>query len=310
MHLLNSNWLETASKHRWLVAVSGGRDSVALLHACVSAGLKDLVICHVNHQLRGDESNTDEAFVIALAKQFNLPISIHRADVNSTAKAEKKSIELAAREARHAAFAIDFEKHQCDAVLLAHHADDQAETVLYKLLRGSAGLKGMLSKQEFAGFTIMRPMLETSRTEINAYIAAHGLSYVEDSSNAEDFAVRNRIRNEALPLLEKIMGKKIAPAINKSLKYSQQREEFVQEMIDYESMIDPQGRLYLPSIHGTPEVIQQAVIHRYLKEQGISNISHSLIESATNILSPEQPAKINLPKGKHLRRSQQRLYID
>jgi len=210
MQILDPSWLEHSMEKRWLVGVSGGRDSVALLHACVQAGLKELVVVHINHGLRGEESDGDEDFVRALSEAYELEYICSRHQVDELATKQKKSLELAARETRHSVFSTELKARNYDGVLLAHHAEDQAETVLFNLFRGSAGLKGMQQIQhiESHDLTIHRPLLDTSRADINQYIQTYQLSYREDSSNAEDFATRNRLRNEAIPLLEEIMGKK------------------------------------------------------------------------------------------------------
>lgn len=311
MSLLDKPWLESAKEKRWLVGVSGGRDSVALLHACVSAGLTDLIVAHVNHGLRGEESDGDAVLVRELAKQYGLDCKVAEYNVGAIASEEKKSIELAAREARHRFFSAECESEKCAGVLLGHHADDQAETVLFNLLRGSAGLRGMQKKQyiEESNVTLYRPLLETTREEIDAYTSAHELEFREDSSNADDFATRNRIRNEAMPLLEDIMGRKIAPALTRALNISEKKEEALDDIIDYESLLDPQGRLFLPSLETLPLAVQEKVIHHYLKQHKVSNISQELIQSAVSLLDKSQVAKINLPQGRFLRRSQQRIFV-
>jgi len=315
MNLLDSEWLAQAKESRWLLAVSGGRDSVAMLHACMQAfgsdALENLVVCHVNHQLRGAESDADEELVRKLVSEYGVALEVHHADVAAIVENEKKSIELAAREARHDAFFKVCEEYQCAGVLLAHHADDQVETVLYHLLRGAAGLKGMQVQMEFKekNLTLVRPMLSVRRSEIDTYISKYQLEYREDASNAEPFAVRNRMRNEVLPLLKDVMGRDVVPAVLKSLEYTEQQESFVNEMIDYESMLDPQGRLYLPSLREAPEVIQQRIIHRYLTEKKVSNITYDLVIASLKLMDSNQPAKINLPRGMFLRRKEQRIFI-
>ena len=315
MTILDPVWLEKASEKKWLIAVSGGRDSIALLHSCATnphlTESNSLVVCHVNHQLRGVESDADELLVRELAAHYKLPISVHVTNVSAIAVEEKKSIELAAREARHAAFSSACEEYQCDAVLLAHHADDQSETALYNLLRGSAGLKGMQKETHLTdkNLTLVRPILQVRRSEINSYIASNDLSYREDKTNAEPFAVRNRLRNEAIPLLNEILGRDIAPSILKSVQHTEQNEYIIQQMIDYSSMLDPQGRLHLPSLTEAPQVIQQRILRRYLTEQKINNITQDLIESCLSLLDPSNPAKINLPRGKFLRRKERRIFV-
>ena len=311
MSLLDPAWLHTAPSKRWLVAVSGGRDSVALLHACHASGLTDLVVCHINHQLRGEESDGDEALVLKLAQRYGLRTSFHSLDVASIAKTEKKSIELAAREARHEAFSRACETFSCAGVLLAHHADDQAETTLFNLLRGSAGLKGMasISQIERHAITLHRPLLQSRRSEINDYILQHKLSYREDSSNAEADATRNRLRNEAIPLLGEILGRDITPAVNSALQHQQLADAFIESKMDYPSMLDPQGRIHLPSLTASATIIQQQVLHRYLSEHRICKLSQQLIASCLTLTDPSKPAKINLPGNNYLRRKAQRLFI-
>lgn len=312
MSLLDSEWLEYASKKRWVLAVSGGRDSIAMLHACQQLlDSAQLVVCHVNHQLRGADSDKDEALVVQLANDYDIAYEVCRIDVAAKVADEKKSIELAAREARHQAFSEICEKYKCDGVVLAHHADDQVETILYQLLRGSAGLKGMQSEVRLKEkqLTLVRPMLSIRRSEINDYISNNKLVYREDTSNAEPFAVRNRMRNEVLPLIQEVMGRDVAPAVLKSFLHTEEQEGFIEEMVDYSSMLDPQGRLYLPSLKEMPRVIQKRIIHRYLTESKISNVSYDLVEASLNLLDSTQSAKINLPKGMFLRRKEQRIFL-
>ena len=315
MSFLDLEWLEHAPSKRWLVAVSGGRDSMALLHACAhDKRLKQsnsLVVCHVNHQLRGNASDGDEKLVRRVAEEYGLPCFIQRIDVAGIAKVEKQSLELAAREVRHEVFSRACEEYQCDGVLLAHHADDQVETTLYHLLRGSAGLRGMQKETYFADkdLTLVRPIIHVRRSEIDGYISAHELEYREDASNAEPFAVRNRLRNEVIPLLREVMGRDVAPAVLKSLNHAEGSEAFIQEMFDYSSMLDPQERIHLPSMREVPTVIQRRILHRYLRENKVSNVSNDLIESALTLLDASKPAKINLPRGRFLRRKEQRIFI-
>ncbi len=316
MLILDSEWLGEAYGKRWLVGVSGGRDSVALLHSCVvafGAGCADrLVVCHVNHRLRGDDSDGDEGFVRSIAGQYGLPLFVHQVDVGLEAEVGKKSVELAARDARHEAYVLACSEFKCDGVLLGHHADDQCETVLYKLLRGSAGLKGMQEESVLKDkkLVLVRPMLAVRRSEINAYIDEHALEFREDVTNAEPFAVRNRLRNEVLPLLFDIMGRDIVPSVLKSLDYCGRQEDFFEEMIDYPSMLDPQGRLHLPSLREVPGVIQQRIIHRYLSECRVHNITQALVESCQGLMETTNAAKINLPGGRFMRRKEGRLFMD
>jgi tRNA(Ile)-lysidine synthase len=190
---------------RVAVAVSGGADSVALLRALVAhAGEMGVVlsVAHVNHGLRGAESDADEAFVRELAETHQLQIHVHQVDTRLAAATNREGIEEAARNVRYAFFrALLPEK--VDAVATAHTLDDQAETVLIKMLRGAwtEGLGGIHPTVEAPGGSILRPLLAVRRSEIEAYLHALDQKWREDSSNAEKVYTRNRLRHQLLPSL-------------------------------------------------------------------------------------------------------------
>src|SRR5262249_37430512 len=127
---------------RYLIGVSGGRDSVALLHWLTNLGYKKLIVCHLNHQLRGRSSNADARFVEKFAVKCGADFELGVVNVRALAKKKKMSIETAAREARYTFFAKAVQRHCCHTVFLAHHADDLVETFLFNLMRG-AGLTGL-----------------------------------------------------------------------------------------------------------------------------------------------------------------------
>ncbi len=186
-----------------VVAVSGGADSVALLD--ILAGLGELrlrlVIAHVNHLLRGAESDGDEAFVKDLAGHYGLPVESRAVDVRELSRRRRLSLEEAGRIARYAVFAEVAGAYRAKCTAIAHHADDQAETVLMRLVRGSgaSGLCAMAPKS--ADGSRVRPLLQVGRREIEAYLAARGLVFRSDSSNSNVNFLRNRIRHELIPCL-------------------------------------------------------------------------------------------------------------
>lgn len=185
-----------------LCAVSGGADSVCLLHWL--SRQKDLTLraAHFNHLLREAEAHRDEQFVRDLCGEWSIPLTIGRGDVRSFARQEKRSIEEAARTLRYTFLFRTAEAEGCDLVVTAHNAGDNAETLLLHLLRGSGlhGLSGISPK----GNRLARPFLTTSRAEIEAYLEQHHLPHVEDSSNAGDTYTRNRVRHQLIPLLEEM----------------------------------------------------------------------------------------------------------
>jgi tRNA(Ile)-lysidine synthase len=311
---LHPEFLAQSKNRRYLLAISGGRDSVALLYALLDAGLHKLVLCHLNHRLRGKASGQDAAFVRRLAKTHDLDCEIDRVDVMGRVAQTGESMELAARNARHAFFVECAAKHRCPRVLLAHHADDQAETILFNLLRGSGGLKGMRydrfhriggKKLEF-----LRPLLLVSRGEIDSYLTTHRIGYREDASNAEAVATRNRLRNEAIPLLNEIMGREIRPALLRAAMISGTQEAALRETLSEARLEDPQGRLFLPKLIKLSPAVQHIVLHDYLKKSGISGISRDLLGRCIHLLKDSKTSKVNLPEDRFLRRKEKRLFID
>lgn len=196
---------------RILVAVSGGVDSMVLLHLLHTLSARHrwrLVVAHFNHQLRGAESDADAAFVRVVAGGLGLKCVVGRGDVRRAAGRGRGSIEMAAREFRHTFLARTARRLGCKAVALAHHADDQVELFFVRLLRGagSEGLGGMKRSGPSPGdrtVRLVRPLLDQSKAALRAYAGREGISFRDDSSNAGDDFLRNRIRNKLIPLLEK-----------------------------------------------------------------------------------------------------------
>lgn len=311
--LLHPDFLARPVSETYLLALSGGRDSVALLNLLLDHGVKQLILCHINHNLRGEESDQDAAFVQQLAEQYNLTHEITHVNVQQRMHDTGESLELAARNTRHEHFSRCAKKHQCNKVLFAHHADDQAETILFKLLRGSSGLRGMdySSKYEINGNPLhfIRPLLFTSRHDIDKYLTARHIPYREDSSNAEAIAVRNRLRNEAIPLLNDIMGRDVSPAINRAATLSTLQQLALRKLLEQQSIEDPQGRLYLPSLKTLTIALQHIAVHDYLKKHGITNLSHELVEQCLLVIDGKGASKLNLPGNRFFRRKEQRAFI-
>ena len=186
---------------RYIAALSGGADSVALLLILKQLGVS-LSAAHCNFHLRGEESERDEQFCVSLCER--LGITLHRIhfDTQFYARQHKVSIEMAARDLRYRYFAQLAKDIKADGICVAHHRDDNVETVILNLLRGSGvdGLAGIAPKNG----NILRPLLSISRQDILDYLQLQGQDYVTDSTNLEDDALRNRIRHHVIPLLETI----------------------------------------------------------------------------------------------------------
>lgn len=186
---------------RLLVAVSGGRDSVALLDVLLGLGYQ-VGIAHCNFQLRGEESMGDEDFVRGLGKQYQVPCYVTRFETAKYAEEKNISIQLSARELRYAWFAEVLQREAYDYLITAHHLNDNLETVLHRLVRGTGivGLQGIPAQYD----KIARPMLGVSQAEIAQYAQTHQLAWREDSSNAQDKYTRNFLRHNVVPLLKQL----------------------------------------------------------------------------------------------------------
>jgi tRNA(Ile)-lysidine synthase len=191
----------TVPSGAWAVAVSGGADSVALLSLLVEHRRDDvsLHVVHLDHQTRGDASTGDAKFVADLAASLNLPCAIARRDeVEPTLVHPPANTSALYRAVRLALFRRVVAENGLLGVILAHHADDQAETVFQRLLRGSgyAGLAGMSATSFLGDLTILRPLLSVTRAQISAYLARRKIAWREDASNQSDKYLRNRLRVE------------------------------------------------------------------------------------------------------------------
>ena len=191
---------------RVAVAISGGADSVGLAIALQdlegNGGPTVVGLIHVNHGLRGPDSDADESFCRALAGRFAWPIEVGRVDVRRRARERHCSIEVAAREARYAFFPTAARALAATQVATAHTLDDQAETVLLRLLRG-AGLRGLSGIPPRRGIYV-RPLIDVRRADVRAFLTARGESWREDASNADVSIARNRLRHEVIPHLGRL----------------------------------------------------------------------------------------------------------
>ena len=185
-----------------LVALSGGPDSVALLHAMLSLRERfdyRIAAAHLNHGIRGAESDRDEAFVRDLCARSGIDLIVER---TTGLSADTPNLEERARDARHAFLNAVAERIGADYIALAHQADDQAETVMMRLLRGT-GAAGLAAMAQRGPGRIIRPMLDVTRDEVMAYLESIGEKFVNDSSNQSSAILRNRVRAELMPMLER-----------------------------------------------------------------------------------------------------------
>ena len=292
-----------------VAGLSGGRDSVALLLALQRCGCT-LLACHVHHGIRGAAADEDAAFCENLCAQLGIPFEQHRVSVPQLAEESGESLETAARRARHTILAACAARCGGNTVALAHHADDQAETVLFRLARGSAGLRGMLPVRQDETTTWVRPLLGATRAQITAWLHAMGQDWREDATNAVPDAARNRIRLEVLPALQRALGRDVVPVLNRSARLQQETLEALEAALSLLPLTDPQGRLYLPGAAELPATLCKAAAARYLRLSGVPDLAEEHVLAVLAILPPDAPsARVNLPGGFTACRKEKRLLI-
>ena len=214
-------------KSKLLIAISGGMDSVVLTHLCYKMKF-NIALAHCNFNLRGDESDADEDFVLQLAEDLNLEVFIESFDTETYAKEQQLSTQMAARNLRYAWFNELMEQLQFDYLLTAHHADDNLETFLINLSRGT-GLEGLTGIPEING-TIVRPLLAFSRQELEGYATENKITWREDSSNITTKYLRNKIRHDVIPAL-KGANPHVLQNFNKTLSFLQDSNEIIEDRI-------------------------------------------------------------------------------
>lgn len=276
---------------------------MVLLDALVAAGMTKLVVCHLNHGLRGRESGADASFVRRLAEGYGLECVVEKADVRQLAAEGKESLEAAGRRARHAFFARVGRARRCPRVLLGHHADDQVETVLIKLFRGGANLSGMREISEIKVGNVLlgihRPLLGVWRDEIDSYAAERGLKFREDASNSSPEHLRNRVRHQLVPLLRDVFQRDVTKAVARAATIAAAEDALVAGLLDG----FPIGEtLPVAELRELDPVLQARAVHRWLRERGVSDVGSREVGRVMGMLGDGAAAKVNLPGGLHARR--------
>lgn len=281
------------SGDRVVCAVSGGADSVALLFAFYLLKEKldiRLEAAHFNHHLRGEESDRDEKFVLSLCDRYDIPLHLGGGEIIPG----KKGLEAAARDARYAFF-----QDLPGKIATAHTADDNAETVLMHLIRGT-GLKGLGGITPVRG-KVIRPMLRVTRKDVEAFLQEWCLSHIEDSSNETDAFLRNRIRHHVMPLLAQ-ENPKIAENLSQMALRLRRDEEFLSEQV---------GSTTLPpveSLKTMPQAIRSRWLEAFLKQSGVREPEDSHLAMAESLVFSDKPsARACFPGGVTIARNYDRL---
>jgi tRNA(Ile)-lysidine synthase len=255
-----------------LVAVSGGADSVALLDALARWRARQpnpvpLCVAHLNHQLRGAEADADAEFVRELALRLGLPAVIEQLDVQAAANATRQNLEATARRLRYEFLQRAAQLCQTPIVLTAHTQDDQAETVLMRLLRGSgaAGLRGIHPQVLLSGdCQLLRPCLKVTRAEVLAHCAQHNLVYRTDSSNLSPDFTRNRIRHELLPLL-RTFNPRSAEVLERTAELLAAEDAYLELAAQGElaAISASERKLSVPLLLAQPLALQRRILKRW-----------------------------------------------
>jgi tRNA(Ile)-lysidine synthase len=325
---------------RYLIGVSGGRDSVTLLQWLVSLGYQRLIVCHLNHRLRGRSSDADAQFVKRLVERYNqelpgnalrlpgaqtgkrtaspttarrIEFELGSANIRALAKKEKMSIETTAREARYAFFAETARRRNCRTIFIAHHADDLVETFLINLFRGagSAGLAAMreISTRRIDGIdlTIARPFLCVWRKEIDDYVGEHRLRFREDATNKNLSPLRNRIRHRIIPYLEKTLGRNIRPNIWRTAMIAADEEKWIESELRDSTHAD----LSVVKLRALPIALQRRALLKWLRGQNVPDIGFDAIERVRSLGDRDaRIAKVNLPGNRHARRRAGKIFLE
>jgi tRNA(Ile)-lysidine synthase len=310
-HLLR----EFPSSRRYLIGVSGGRDSAALLHWLIESGYQRLIVCHLDHRLRGRASRADAAFVERLAGKHRLSFEYGSADVKALASERKESIETAARAARYAFFADVARRRRCRTIFLAHHGDDLVETFLINLFRGAggSGLSAMreVTKRRIDGvdLTIVRPLLSIWRNEIDAYVRKQSLKFREDASNRSLEPLRNRVRHRVIPYLEKTFGRNIRQNIWRTATIAGEEEIFFETLLPKD--LTDVAALAVEPLRKMSVTVQRRMLHQWLRASNVGGVGFDLIERVRQLLDTAgRIAKTNLPRDRHVRRRAGKIFIE
>ncbi len=294
---------------RIVVALSGGADSVALLHllADPSLGL-DLVAAHVHHGIRGAEADADAAFCAQLCERLGVPFHLlHLTPPVSPAEGR----EAAWRVARYRLLDELAGRLGAVAVATAHHRDDVAEGVLVQLLRG-AGVRALAGIAEVRG-RVVRPLLPWSRADLVHWLESHGLGWREDSSNRDLTHLRNRVRHEVLPALEGISPRLREHLVRLAAALAADEEALTEALSQRARLIDPwdpSGGVPLGEIAALPEALRQRWLHAAAAAVGVGRVSHRQLELLTRLLNSGEPRAVALAGRWRLRLAGGRLWLE
>lgn len=296
-------WEMLSKEDKVIVGVSGGADSICLVLMLLELQKEigfDMVAVHVNHGIRGEEADADEAYVKEFCKEHGIVCETYFSNVELIAKKRKQSTEEAGREVRRECFEEALKKHGGTKIALAHHMNDSAETFFLNLARGT-GLKGLGGIAPTKGLTI-RPLLCVKREEIETYLKKQGATYCVDRTNAEDAYTRNRIRNHVIPYIESHVNPKAVERMNETMEQIRVIQKFLEEQVEQyygKTVIKKKNGLEISQElwKKIPEAIQPLLIRKVLidiseKEKDLESVH---IEQLSNLFLKQVGRKVDLP---------------
>lgn len=285
-----------------IVGVSGGADSMCLLFVLEKLKQEleyDIVVVHVNHMLRGEAADQEERYVKTICEKYKIPCEVYHADVRRIAEKERLSEEEAGRIVRRRAFEETAEKYHANKIALAHHMDDNVETFLLHLTRGSK-LKGLGGMHPVNGKYI-RPFLEIRRKDIETYLKSENVCYFIDQTNAEDLYTRNRIRNHIVPFLCDSVNAQSVEHMNETMKYFRMVQEYLEQQMEilWKDMVEikENGIFLKDSLREQSEVIRKMLIHHALVKaaRNEKNLEECHVNSIDLLWGKQTGRQVDLP---------------
>ena len=291
----------------FLVGVSGGIDSCVLLHLLRMLSFTNLIVCHLNHNLRGIESEQDSVFVAGICRRLDLPY------YTETLKElpDGASTEAVARAARFDFFARAARNFGTSSLFLAHHADDQIETFLFNLFRGTGSFENAAIKTESVvmigeqRLILLRPLLHVCKEQLRQFAATFDLESREDSTNSNRNITRNRIRHDLIPAIEQLIDRPIRATLLRTIELAEKEGEFVQAHVP----VFHSKELPVRELRHLPVAIQRRAIHIWLRSNQIEDIGFEEVESVRSLLGSGNVSRINLPRNVFCRRRAGRIFL-
>ena len=306
---------------RVIAGVSGGADSVCLFLMLLELREKigfDLIAVHVHHGLRGEAADQDQQFVEALCEQRRIPLEIFRVNLESIAKKRKQSLEEAGRMVRREAFDSVCKKYGGNKIALAHHQNDNAETLLWNLSRGT-GLDGLGGIRPVNG-KFIRPLLCMNRKEIEEYLAKRKQSYCIDETNAGTDYTRNKLRHLVLPILEEQVNSAAVRHMNETMEQIWELQEYMQEQVEaaYQECVQEHFekacwiQIQQKSFETFPELIKKMVIRKGMEQVGGKkrDLSHKHVDVMMELMNKQVGRTLDLPYEMHAKRNYEGIQLE